>query len=85
MYADGEYDLAGFCVGAVERSDIIDGSQIAAGDALIGLASNGPHSNGYSLIRKVLERAPGVSVEEILEATEAALVVRGDVPEMPVH
>jgi len=57
MYPDGEYDLAGFCVGAVERSEMIDGSGIAAGDALIGIASSGPHSNGYSLIRKVLEIA----------------------------
>ena len=57
MYGHGEYDLAGFCVGAVERSGIIDGSSIAAGDVLIGIASSGPHSNGYSLIRKVLERA----------------------------
>ena len=55
MYATGEYDLAGFCVGAVERADIIDGSAVQAGDALIGIASSGPHSNGYSLIRKVLE------------------------------
>ncbi len=58
MYADGDYDLAGFCVGAVERSALIDGSAIRAGDALIALASNGLHSNGYSLIRRVLER-PG--------------------------
>ena len=57
MYAAGEYDLAGFCVGAVERSALIDGSAIRAGDALIGLASSGPHANGYSLIRRVLERA----------------------------
>jgi phosphoribosylformylglycinamidine cyclo-ligase len=56
MYGADEYDLAGFCVGVVERRDIIDGSSIAAGDALIGMASSGPHSNGYSLIRKVLER-----------------------------
>jgi len=55
MYAEGEYDLAGFCVGAVERQKIIDGSSIQAGDVIIGLASSGPHSNGYSLIRKVLE------------------------------
>lgn len=58
MYAEGDYDLAGFCVGAVERADMIDGSGIVAGDALIGLASNGAHSNGFSLIRKVLQRAP---------------------------
>ncbi len=57
MYADGEYDLAGFCVGVVEREQMIDGSRAAAGDALIGIASSGPHSNGYSLIRKVLDRA----------------------------
>ena len=55
MYPDGEYDLAGFCVGAVERDQMIDGQAIAAGDALIGIGSSGPHSNGYSLIRKVLE------------------------------
>ncbi len=54
MYADGDYDLAGFCVGAVERDRIIDGSKVKAGDILIGVASSGPHSNGYSLIRKIL-------------------------------
>ena len=55
MYADEDYDLAGFCVGVVEKERIIDGSQVQAGDVLVGLASSGPHSNGYSLIRKVLE------------------------------
>ena len=55
MYEDKDYDLAGFCVGIAEKSKIIDGSQVAIGDTLIGLASSGPHSNGYSLIRKVLE------------------------------
>ncbi|MCC7486483.1 MAG: phosphoribosylformylglycinamidine cyclo-ligase [Burkholderiales bacterium] len=54
MYPDGEYDLAGFAVGVVERNRIIDGSAIAAGDAILGLASSGAHSNGYSLIRRVL-------------------------------
>ncbi|MGB6976399.1 MAG: phosphoribosylformylglycinamidine cyclo-ligase [Gammaproteobacteria bacterium] len=54
MYQGEEYDLAGFCVGVVEKSAIIDGSQVRAGDVLIGLASSGPHSNGYSLIRKIL-------------------------------
>ena len=58
MYGDGEYDLAGFTVGAVERDELIDGSRIEVGDAIIGIASSGPHSNGYSLIRKVLDRAP---------------------------
>ena len=55
MYQAGEYDLAGFCVGAVEKSEIIDGSKVATGDVLIGLASSGAHSNGYSLIRKVID------------------------------
>lgn len=55
MYQAGEYDLAGFCVGAVEKSEIIDGSKVASGDVLIGLASSGAHSNGYSLIRKVID------------------------------
>lgn len=54
MYQPGDYDLAGFCVGAVEREDIIDGSKVNAGDVLIALAASGPHSNGYSLIRKIL-------------------------------
>ena len=55
MYADGDYDLAGFCVGIVEKDRIIDGGKVAVGDKLIGLASSGPHSNGYSLIRKIIE------------------------------
>jgi len=54
MYQGGDYDLAGFCVGVVEKARIIDGSQVRAGDVLLGLASSGPHSNGYSLIRKVI-------------------------------
>ena len=57
MYPDGEYDLAGFAVGVVEKSAIIDGRSIRAGDAVIGLASSGAHSNGYSLVRKILDRA----------------------------
>ena len=57
-YAPGDYDLAGFAVGIVEHDEIIDGSAVKAGDALVGIASSGPHSNGYSLIRKVLEREP---------------------------
>jgi phosphoribosylformylglycinamidine cyclo-ligase len=59
MYPAGEYDLAGFAVGAVEKSAIIDGSRIAAGDVVLGLASSGAHSNGYSLVRRVIERAWG--------------------------
>jgi phosphoribosylformylglycinamidine cyclo-ligase len=57
MYSNGDYDLAGFCVGIVEKERIIDGSKIKAGDTLIGIASSGPHSNGYSLIRKIVERS----------------------------
>jgi phosphoribosylformylglycinamidine cyclo-ligase len=57
MYPPGEYDLAGFAVGVVEKSRIIDGHDIVAGDVVLGLASNGAHSNGYSLIRKILERS----------------------------
>ena len=55
MYTGEDYDLAGFCVGVVEKSAIIDGTGVTPGDSLIGLASSGPHSNGYSLIRKILE------------------------------
>ena len=55
MYEGEDYDLAGFCVGVVERANIIDGTAVNSGDTLIALASSGPHSNGYSLIRKVLE------------------------------
>lgn len=57
MYVDEDYDLAGFCVGIVEKNRIIDGSKVVAGDDIIGIASSGPHSNGYSLIRKILERS----------------------------
>ncbi|GIZ53223.1 phosphoribosylformylglycinamidine cyclo-ligase [Noviherbaspirillum aridicola] len=57
MYPDGEYDLAGFAVGAVEKSRIIDGSKIVPGDVVLGLASSGAHSNGYSLVRKIIEVA----------------------------
>jgi phosphoribosylformylglycinamidine cyclo-ligase len=57
MYEDGDYDLAGFCVGIVEKDNAIEGNKVAAGDVLLGLAASGPHSNGYSLIRKVLERS----------------------------
>jgi len=58
LYATGDFDLAGFCVGVVERDRIIDGSRLRAGDTLLGLASSGPHSNGYSLIRRVLDLHP---------------------------
>jgi len=65
MYHGQDYDLAGFCVGVVEREQIIDGRRVRAGDAVLGLASSGPHSNGYSLIRRLLELAG---------ATEATLL-----------
>lgn len=55
MYQAGDYDLAGFAVGVVEHDEILDGSRVQAGDQLIGIASSGPHSNGYSLIRKIIE------------------------------
>ena len=65
MYAAGEYDLAGFSVGIVEKSKIIDGSKVKVGDKLIGIASSGAHSNGYSLIRKVIE-TKNISLDEML-------------------
>jgi phosphoribosylformylglycinamidine cyclo-ligase len=66
MYSGDDYDLAGFCVGLVERDRIIDGSQTRAGDAVIGLASSGPHSNGYSLIRRLLTTS-GASPSTMLD------------------
>ena len=87
MYPAGEYDLAGFCVGVVEKSKVIDGRSIRPGDAVLGLASSGPHSNGYSLIRKILERAGPARAEALMEPTRiyvkpllalmAALPVKG--------
>ncbi|WP_226667076.1 phosphoribosylformylglycinamidine cyclo-ligase [Microbulbifer aggregans] len=71
MYEGDDYDLAGFCVGVVEKSEIIDGSKVQAGDALIGLAASGPHSNGYSLIRKVLEIS-GADLQKDLEGKTLA-------------
>lgn len=64
FYAPGEYDLAGFCVGVVERSQIVNGSRVAPGDVVIGLPSSGLHSNGYSLARKVLLEVQGRSLDE---------------------
>ena len=68
MYEGDDYDLAGFCVGLVEKDAIIDGSGTAAGDAIIGLASSGPHSNGYSLIRRLLAIA-GAGPDTMLDGT----------------
>ena len=66
MYAPGEYDLAGFTVAAVEKSELKDGSSVRQGDVLIGIASSGPHSNGYSLVRRIYDRA-GQPADLVLE------------------
>ncbi|WP_299807622.1 phosphoribosylformylglycinamidine cyclo-ligase [uncultured Shewanella sp.] len=65
MYEGDDYDLAGFCVGVVEKEEIIDGTKVQEGDALIALASSGPHSNGFSLIRKVLEVSKADPAQEL--------------------
>ena len=67
MYHAGDYDLAGFCVGVVEKSEIIDGSRVKNDDALIALGSSGPHSNGYSLVRKVIDVAGVNPATELLD------------------
>lgn len=69
MYADGEYDLAGFCVGIVEKTKVLDGSKVSVGDKLIGIASSGAHSNGYSLIRKIIEHSNAKLDEVFGEST----------------
>src|SRR5699024_3358280 len=66
LYTGRDFDLAGFAVGAVERNRIIDGSTVTPGNAILGIASSGPHANGFSLIRKVLE-ASGAKLDEALE------------------
>lgn len=71
MYEGSDYDLAGFCVGVVEKSEILDGSKVGEGDVLLGLASSGPHSNGYSLIRKILE-VGGSKLDETLDGKPLA-------------
>lgn len=72
MYHGEDYDVAGFCVGVVERSEIIDGSKVSTGDALIALASSGPHSNGYSLVRKILEVSKANPETTLLEGKSLA-------------
>ena len=67
MYPPGEYDLAGFCVGAVEKDAIVDGRDIAPGDVVLGLASSGVHSNGYSLVRRIVERAGAAGLPATLD------------------
>jgi phosphoribosylformylglycinamidine cyclo-ligase len=76
MYPPGEYDLAGFTVGAVEKSRLLDGAAVRAGDVLLGIASTGPHSNGYSLVRRIYDRAgrPGdmdIGGERLVDALMA--------------
>lgn len=71
MYHGGDYDLAGFCVGVVEKSGIIDGSAVQAGDVIVGIGSSGPHSNGYSLIRKVID-VSGADLQQPLADTSLA-------------
>lgn len=77
MYAEGEYDIAGFTVGVVDKSKIINGSTIAAGDTVIGLASSGVHSNGFSLVRKLLLEQCGYSLHDTLTELDGARL--GDV------
>ena len=73
FYADGEYDLAGFAVGVVDRKEIIDGSRIRVGDAIVGIASNGLHSNGYSLVRKLFFEEEGMDVKTYVHELGAKL------------
>ncbi len=75
MYEGEDYDLAGFCVGVVEKSEIIDGSKVAPGDTLIALASSGPHSNGYSLVRKIIEVSKADLNQEIAGTTLAKALI----------
>ncbi|WP_163936100.1 phosphoribosylformylglycinamidine cyclo-ligase [Paraferrimonas sp. SM1919] len=95
MYEGEDYDLAGFCVGVVEKENVIDGSNVAPGQALVALGSSGPHSNGYSLIRKVLEVSAADPqqdlegkplIEHLLEPTK--IYVKSTlnlIEQMPVH
>ncbi|ESA33267.1 phosphoribosylformylglycinamidine cyclo-ligase [Leptolyngbya sp. Heron Island J] len=82
FYGQGEYDMAGFCVGIVEKSAILDGSQVRTGDVLIGLPSSGVHSNGYSLVRKIMAEAP--RQETLVGRTDSRSVGYGwdECPEM---
>ncbi len=88
MYNGEEYDLAGFCVGIVEKNQIIDGSKVSTGDQIIALGSSGPHSNGYSLIRKVLERSKPSSsqLNSLIEPTKIYVKsILSLIQNLPVH
>jgi phosphoribosylformylglycinamidine cyclo-ligase len=67
LYARGDYDLAGFCVGVVEKQKVLDGSTISPGDVVLGIASNGVHSNGYSLVRKIVFDVAGLKISDVAE------------------
>jgi phosphoribosylformylglycinamidine cyclo-ligase len=77
MYGKGDYDLAGFSVGAVERSEVLDGNRIQTGHRVLGMASSGPHSNGYSLIRKVLE-VSGADLQQEIEGVDGRATALGE-------
>lgn len=95
MYEGEDYDLAGFCVGVVEKSEIIDGSKVQSGDALVAIASSGAHSNGYSLIRKILELSGSTADTPLGDSTLGELLLRPTeiyvkpilavLQQMPVH
>ena len=88
MYNGEEYDLAGFCVGIIEKNKIIDGSKVNEGDHIIGLGSSGPHSNGYSLIRKVLEKTTPTpkQLESLIEPTKIYVQsILSLINTLPVH
>jgi|TARA_B110000263_G_scaffold242410_1_gene247852 phosphoribosylformylglycinamidine cyclo-ligase len=88
MYQGEEYDLAGFCVGIVEKDNIIDGAKVSLGDHIIALGSSGPHSNGYSLIRKVLEKTKPTSnqLKSLIEPTKIYVKsILSLVKNLPVH
>ena len=84
MYAPGEYDLAGFCVGVVEKDRIVDGRAIVPGDVILGLASSGAHSNGYSLIRRILNDFKGDLSKEKHDELSAALMAPTKIYVKPV-
>lgn len=73
MYQDGEYDIAGFAVGIVDRSNLIDGSEIQCGDVILGLSSSGVHSNGFSLVRKLLLEQKGYSLDQYVDELQGHL------------